>query len=83
MIKHLYGCLEFVAYGGEDSWWPGDALYIEEYPPENIVAAINIDGIGIRDSNAAIAFFGCSEGLVGRLRQSTRWQDPTAMSLPT
>jgi aminopeptidase YwaD len=59
--------IEFVAYGGEDSWWPGDALYIEEYPPENIVAAINIDGIGMKSSNTAIAFFECPESLAGRV----------------
>lgn len=59
--------IEFVAYGGEDSWFPGDALYIEEYPPENIVAAINIDGIGMKESKTAIAFFECPERLVGRV----------------
>lgn len=53
--------LEFVAYGGEDSWFPGDALYIEEYPPDNIAAVINIDGIGFKESQTSISFFACSE----------------------
>lgn len=33
--------IEFVAYGGEDSWFPGNSSYIEEYPPENIAAVIS------------------------------------------
>jgi aminopeptidase YwaD len=49
--------LEFVAFGGKDSWWPGDALYIEKFPPKNVVAVINIDGIGIKDLSTAIAFY--------------------------
>lgn len=59
--------IEIVAYGGEDSWFPGDALYIEEYPPDNIAAVINIDGIGMKDSKTAISFFEFHEQLAGRI----------------
>jgi hypothetical protein len=52
-----------VAYGGEDSWFPGDALYTEEYPPENVAAVINIDGIGFKEKQTSITFFGCPEQL--------------------
>lgn len=55
--------IEFVAYGGEDSWFPGDALYTQEYPPENIAAVINIDGIGFKEVQTSITFFGCPEQL--------------------
>ncbi len=64
--------IEFVAYGGEDSWFPGDALYIEEYPPENITAVINIDGIGMKESNTAIAFFECPERLVDMVMNTAK-----------
>ncbi|KJS13609.1 MAG: hypothetical protein VR67_03640 [Peptococcaceae bacterium BRH_c8a] len=64
--------IELVAYGGEDSWFPGDALYIEEYPPDNLVAAINIDGIGMKDAKTMIAFFGCPEKLVNQIIDVTR-----------
>jgi Iap family predicted aminopeptidase len=47
--------LELVAFGGEDSWYPGDALYIKEYPPDDVIAAINIDGIGLKNCNTTLA----------------------------
>lgn len=64
--------IELVAFGGEDSWFPGDAMYIEQYPPHNVVAAINIDGIGFKDSKTVIAFFGCSEELVSQIQNTAR-----------
>lgn len=62
--------IEFVAYGGEDSWFPGNSLYIEEYPPTNIAAVINIDGIGMKKSKTAVAFFGCPEWLVSKVMKT-------------
>ncbi|MCG8402058.1 MAG: M28 family metallopeptidase [Firmicutes bacterium] len=59
--------MEYVAYGGEDSWWPGDALYIEEYPPDNVAAVVNIDGVGLKEAKTAVAFFACPEGLADRV----------------
>lgn len=64
--------IEFVAYGGEDSWWPGDSLYIKEYSTENIVAAINIDGIGMKKSKTALAFFAYSKLLEGRIMEAAK-----------
>jgi aminopeptidase YwaD len=61
--------IELVAYGGEDSCFPGDALYIQEYPPDNLIAAINIDGIGMKDASSVVAFFGCPEQLVTRIKE--------------
>lgn len=64
--------IELVAYGGEDSWFPGDALYIQEYPPDDIIAAINIDGIGFKDANRMAAFFGCPDELVARITETAK-----------
>ncbi|MBP7330999.1 MAG: M28 family peptidase [Firmicutes bacterium] len=64
--------IELVAYGGEDSWFPGDALYIQEYPPDDLIAAINIDGIGFKDANRMAAFFGCPDELVSRITETAK-----------
>ena len=77
MARHLKDvetglAIELVAYGGEDSWFPGDALYIQEYPPDNLVAAINVDGIGMKDVNTVIAFFGCPDNLVARIMSAAK-----------
>lgn len=62
--------IELVAYGGEDSWFPGDALYVQEYPPHDLIAAINIDGIGMKDADGVVAFFGCPDELVSRIKET-------------
>ncbi|TEB11214.1 Aminopeptidase YwaD precursor [Pelotomaculum sp. FP] len=64
--------IEFVAYGGEDSWFPGDALYTKEYPPQNIAAAINIDGIGFKETQTSITFFGCPEKLQDNIMNTAK-----------
>lgn len=64
--------IELVAYGGEDSWFPGDALYSQEYPPDNLIAAINIDGIGMKDADNVVAFFGCPDELVSRISETAK-----------
>ncbi len=64
--------IELVAYGGEDSWFPGDALYIKEYPPDNLIAAINIDGIGMKGVSSVVAFFGCPDELVTRITETAK-----------
>lgn len=64
--------IELVAYGGEDSWFPGDALYIQEYPPDNLIAAINIDGIGMKDVDNVVVFFGCPDELVSRISETAK-----------
>jgi aminopeptidase YwaD len=64
--------IELVAYGGEDSWFPGDALYIQEYPPQDLALAINIDGIGMKDANTVMAIFGCSNEMVSRISDAAK-----------
>lgn len=64
--------IELVAYGGEDSWFPGDALYIQEYPSNDLIAAINIDGIGMKDAENVVAFFGCPDELVSRITETAK-----------
>lgn len=57
--------MEFVAFGGEDSWYPLDADYARRnaaYLPA-IAAVINIDGIGIRGYGDAVSCLGCPEPL--------------------
>ncbi|MGE5380778.1 MAG: M28 family peptidase [Methylocystaceae bacterium] len=53
--------VEMVAFGGEDSWYPGDASYMKGFKAEDIVAAINIDGCGYPGSNTNLAFFNWPE----------------------
>ena len=77
LAKHLKEleikyALELVAFGGEDSWFPGDALYPGEYPPDNLVVAINLDGIGLKDVPTMMAVFGCSEKLVSRINKTAK-----------
>ena len=63
--------LELVAFGGEDSWFPGDALYTREYPPDNLEATINLDGLGLKDVPTMMAVFNCPEELVSRINKTT------------
>jgi len=53
--------IELVAFGGEDSWYPGDALYMRDFTADNVIAAINIDGIGMQGTNSTIALFNWPE----------------------
>ncbi|UNC91145.1 M28 family peptidase [Candidatus Contubernalis alkaliaceticus] len=64
--------VELVAFGGEDSWFPGDALYIQEFPPDDLAAAINIDGVGAVNASTTMAIFGCSDELTARISQTAK-----------
>jgi len=58
--------LEFVAFNGERYYALGKMLYIEINLQnfENMLAAINIDGIGHYSSTRNLTFFDCSEEFV-------------------
>jgi len=57
---------EFVAFNGEEYYALGEMLYIEKNLQNfgNMLAAINIDGIGHYSSTSNLAFFDCPEELV-------------------
>lgn len=58
--------LEFVAFGGEDSWYPGDASFMQGFQAEEYAAAINLDGLGLKGSKTAVAFFNWPEDQITR-----------------
>lgn len=64
--KSLPFDLEFVAFNGEEYYALGEMLYIEKnlHNFGNILAAINIDGIGHYSSTSNLAFFDCSEEFI-------------------
>ena len=64
--------VELVAFGGEDSWFPGDALYIQGFPPDDLAAAINIDGVGAKNASTMMAIFGCSDELTARISETAK-----------
>ncbi|MCE1248969.1 MAG: M28 family metallopeptidase [Firmicutes bacterium] len=66
--------IEIVAFGGEDSWYPGDASYFEFAAGylNKIKLAINIDGISVKEENDTIAFLECSELLEGKILETGR-----------
>lgn len=56
--------LELIAFNGEDYYSvPGQMAYLNKYLHlfPNVSAAINIDGIGVRDKETTIAYFNCPE----------------------
>ncbi len=58
--RDLQHSVEFVFFGGEDSWFPGDMKYITERPPVDVSACINFDGVGISDHRVAVSLLSCS-----------------------
>lgn len=58
--------LEFVAFNGEEYYALGEMLYIEKNLQNfgNMLAAINIDGIGHYSSTSNLSFFDCPEKFV-------------------
>jgi aminopeptidase YwaD len=64
--KNLPFDIELVAFNGEEYYALGEMLYTEKNLQnfENMIAAINFDGIGHYSSTSNIAFFECSEQFV-------------------
>ena len=61
--------VELVAFGGEDSWFPGDM----GYPDRNrkyfsqIYLAVNFDAVGLKDAASTVCYLSCSDDLIGKL----------------
>ena len=64
--------IEFVALNGEEYYALGEILYTEKNLQnfENMIAAINLDGIGHYSSTSNIAFFECSKQFVDTAMRS-------------
>jgi len=61
--------LEFIAFGSEDNYYPGDLEYFsknQEYM-KNVCLAVNIDGIAMKGQNNAMAFLGENEEVKGKI----------------
>jgi aminopeptidase YwaD len=69
--------LEFVAFNGEDHYAaPGEVAYINGCGSEfgRISLVVNIDGVGLKDRPATVAFFNCTAEWAGQTRsEMTRW----------
>ncbi|MDR7667320.1 M28 family peptidase [Methanosarcina sp. Z-7115] len=66
--------IEFVAFNGEEYYALGEILYTEKNLQnfENMIAAINLDGIGHYSSTSNIAFFECSKQFVDTAMRSKK-----------
>lgn len=63
--------IEVVAFNGEDHYAsPGEVTYIAECGGEfgRIALVVNIDGVGLRNSAATVAFFNCPSDWAGQVR---------------
>lgn len=63
--------LEIVAFNGEDHYAaPGEVAYINRCASEfgRIALLINIDGVGLRDHSATVAFFNCADEWMAKVR---------------
>lgn len=58
--------VEFVAFGGEDSWYPADAAYVRQNASylRAISAVMNVDGVGVRGYRDSVTFLACPEAMV-------------------
>lgn len=60
--------VELVAFGGEDSWFPGDM----GYPDRNreyfsrIFLAVNFDAVGLKDADSTACYLSCPDDLIGK-----------------
>jgi len=65
-VENMSFDIEFVAFNGEEYYALGEMLYTEKNLQnfEDMIAAINLDGIGHYSSTSNIAFFECSEKFV-------------------
>ena len=67
--------LEFVFFNGEDHYAaPGEVAYIAGCGGEfgRIALVINVDGVGLRDASATVAFFNCPEAWAEATRATMR-----------
>lgn len=63
--------LEIVAFNGEDHYAaPGEVAYLAACDGEfgRIALLINIDGVGLKDQPATVAFFGCPDEWTAKVR---------------
>ncbi|NNF99358.1 MAG: M28 family peptidase [Desulfobacteraceae bacterium] len=58
--------IELIAFNGEDYFSaPGQTVYVDRYSDtfDTIALAINLDGVGLNNSDTAISLFSCSDDL--------------------
>ena len=61
--------LEIVLLNGEDYYsTPGEIKYMGDLTPEYNLA-INVDGIGLKDSTTSVSFYECSQGIKNRIME--------------
>jgi len=64
--------IEFVLLNGEDYYSvPGEMVYMRQLNPAYILA-INVDGIGLKESKTSVSFYECSEELENRIIESVK-----------
>lgn len=76
-VENFEGNLEIVAFNGEDHYAaPGEVAYIKSCGSDfgRIALVINVDGVGLWDKNAIVAFFNCDDEWMFKVRAAiTEW----------
>ncbi|MDA8206992.1 MAG: M28 family peptidase [Thermaerobacter sp.] len=75
--------IDFIAFNGEEYAALGDQVYLQSQPDfDNIIAAVNLDGVGLALGNTTITTMGCSTALDEAIHQATsphaalQWVEP-------
>lgn len=75
--------IDFIAFNGEEYAALGDQVYLQSHPDfDNIVAVVNLDGVGQALGNTTVTAIGCSASLDEALHQATsadvslQWVEP-------
>lgn len=75
--------IDFIAFNGEEYAALGDQVYLQSQPDfDNIIAAVNVDGVGQALGNTTVTTIGCSTALDEDIHQATsthvslEWVDP-------